>query len=108
MNKETSLLTPNKVRMTIEIELDDYKRDSLAISAKTEVLGGTIARLDWEGGLFDEVDVYRSLFNTVGNDLMSVLFDNAEDDDFMCELRGAIAKSINKILAEKRQQIIEE
>lgn len=46
MNKETSLLTPNKVRMTIEIELDDYKRDSLAISAKTEVLGGTIVRLD--------------------------------------------------------------
>lgn len=108
MNKETSLATPNKVRMAIEIELDDYKRDSLAISAKTEVLGGRIARLDWEGGLFDEVDVYRSLFNTVDNDLMSVLFDNAEDDDFMCELRGAIAKSINKILAEKRQQIIEE
>lgn len=108
MNKETSLATPNKVRMAIEIELDDYKRDSLAISAKTEVLGGRIARLDWEGGLFDEVDVYRSLFNAVDDDLMLVLFDNAEDDDFMCEIREAIAKSMNEILKEKQRQQMEE
>ena len=37
------------VRMTIEVEMDDYQRDQLEISKNTQVLGGNIVRLDWEG-----------------------------------------------------------
>ena len=49
----------SKVRMTIEVQMDDYQRDQLEISKSTQVLGGNVVRLDWEGGLFDEVDGYR-------------------------------------------------
>ncbi|AAX88296.1 hypothetical protein MY716_03600 [Haemophilus influenzae] len=47
-----------KVRITIEVEMDDYQRDQLKISKNTQVLGGNIVLLDWEGGVFDEVDGY--------------------------------------------------
>ena len=76
-----------KVRMTIEVQMDDYQRDQLEISKSTQVLGGNIMRLDWEGGLFDEVDGYRKLFNAVDSNLMSIAFDNMEDEAFIGELQ---------------------
>lgn len=35
-----------KVRMTIEVEMEDYQRDQLEISKNTQVLGGNIVQLD--------------------------------------------------------------
>ncbi|RZN55578.1 hypothetical protein [Avibacterium paragallinarum] len=94
-----------KVRMTIEIEMERYQLEQLEISSKTEVLGGNIVRLDWEGGVFDEVDGYRNLFNIVDPSLMSVLFDNLEDEHFVNESQLAIKRVITPILIDKRKEI---
>ena len=97
----------SKVRMTIEVEMDDYQRDRLEISKSTQVLGGNIVRLDWEGGLFDEVEQYRHLFNAVDSDLMCIIFDNNEDKEFIDELQLAIKRVITPIIKAKRRAILE-
>lgn len=97
----------NKVRMTIEVEMDDYQRDQLEISKNTQVLGGNIVQLDWEGGVFDEVDGYRKLFESVDSDLMGIAFDNMEDEAFIGELQLAIKRVITPIIKAKRKAILE-
>lgn len=96
-----------KVRMTIEVEMDDYQRDQLEISKNTQVLGGNIVQLDWEGGVFDEVDGYRKLFESVDSDLMGIAFDNMEDEAFIGELQLAIKRVITPIIKAKRKAILE-
>ena len=96
-----------KVRMTIEVEMDDYQRDQLEISKNTQVLGGNIVQLDWEGGVFDEVDGYRKLFESVDSDLMGIAFDNMEDEAFVGELQLAIKRVITPIIKAKRKAILE-
>ena len=96
-----------KVRMTIEVQMDDYQRDQLEISKNTQVLGGNIVQLDWEGGVFDEVDGYRKLFESVDSDLMGIAFDNMEDEAFIGELQLAIKRVITPIIKAKRKAILE-
>lgn len=96
-----------KVRMTIEVEMDDYQRDQLEISKNTQVLGGNIVQLDWEGGVFDEVDGYRKLFESVDSDLMGIAFDNMEDEAFIGELQLAIKRVITPIIKAKRKANLE-
>jgi hypothetical protein len=96
-----------KVRMTIEVEMDDYQRDQLEISKNTQVLGGNIVQLDWEGGVFDEVDGYRKLFESVDSDLMGIAFDNMEDEAFIGELQLAIKRVVTPIIKAKRKAILE-
>ena len=96
-----------KVRMTIEVEMDDYQRDQLEISKNTQVLGGNIVLLDWEGGLFDEVDGYRKLFNAVDSNLMGIAFDNMEDEVFIGELQLAIKRVVTPIIKAKSKAILE-
>lgn len=95
-----------KVRMTIEVQMDDYQRDQLEISKNTQVLGGNIVQLDWEGGVFDEVDGYRKLFESVDSDLMGIAFDNMEDEAFIGELQLAIKRVITPIIKAKRKAIL--
>ncbi len=96
-----------KVRMTIEVEMEDYQRDQLEISKNTQVLGGNIVQLDWEGGVFDEVDGYRKLFEAVDSDLMGIAFDNMEDEAFIGELQLAIKRVVTPIIKAKRKAILE-
>lgn len=96
-----------KVRMTIEVEMEDYQRDQLEISKNTQVLGGNIVQLDWEGGVFDEVDGYRKLFEAVDSSLMGIAFDNMEDEAFIGELQLAIKRVITPIIKAKRKAILE-
>ena len=96
-----------KVRITIEVEMDDYQRDQLEISKSTQVLGGNIVRLEWEGGLFDEVDGHRKLFHTVDSNLMGIAFDNMEDEVFISELQLAIKRVVTPIIKAKRKAILE-
>ena len=96
-----------KVRMTIEVEMEDYQRDQLEISKNTQVLGGNIVQLDWEGGVFDEVDGYRKLFEAVDSNLMGIAFDNMEDEAFIGELQLAIKRVITPIIKAKRKAILE-
>ena len=96
-----------KVRMTIEVEMDDYQRDQLEISKNTQVLGGNIVQLDCEGGVFDEVDGYRKLFEAVDSNLMGIAFDNMEDEAFIGELQLAIKRVITPIIKAKRKAILE-
>lgn len=103
MNNEIT----QKVRMTIEVEMDDYQRDQLEISKNTQVLGGNIVQLDWEGGVFDEVDGYRKLFESVDSDLMGIAFDNMEDEAFIGELQLAIKRVVTPIIKAKRKAILE-
>lgn len=96
-----------KVRMTIEVEMEDYQRDQLEISKNTQVLGGNIVQLDWEGGMFDEVDGYRKLFEAVDSSLMGIAFDNMEDEAFIGELQLAIKRVVTPIIKAKRKAILE-
>ena len=95
-----------KVRMTIEVEMDDYQRDHLEISKNTQVLGGNIVQLDWEGGVFDEVDGHRKLFKAVDSNLMGIAFDNMEDEAFIGELQLAIKQVVTPIIKAKRKAIL--
>ena len=97
----------SKVRMTIEVQMDDYQRDQLEISKSTQVLGGNVVLLDWEGGLFDEVDDYLKLFHAVDSSLMGVAFDNMEDEAFISELQLAIKRVVTPIIKAKRKAILE-
>lgn len=99
-------ITP-KVRITIEVEMDDYQRDQLKISKNTQVLGGNIVLLDWEGGVFDEVDGYRKLFGVVDSNLMGIAFDNMKDETFIGELQLAIKRVVMPIIKAKRKAILE-
>ena len=92
--------------MTIEVQMDDYQRDQLEISKSTQVLGGNIVRLDWEGGVFDEVDGYRELFEAVDSNLMGIAFDNMEDEAFIGELQLAIKQVVTPIIKAKRKAIL--
>ena len=96
-----------KVRITIEVEMDDYQRDQLKISKNTQVLGGNIVLLDWEGGVFDEVDGYRKLFEVVDSNLMGITFDNMKDETFIGELQLAIKRVVTPIIKAKRTAILE-
>ncbi|CDF99711.1 hypothetical protein [Avibacterium paragallinarum] len=96
-----------KVRMTIEIEMERHQLEQLEISSKTDVLGGNIVRLDWEGGVFDEVDAYRTLFDTIDPNLMMLLFDNLDNEDFVNELQLAIKRAITPVIKDKRKAILE-
>ena len=96
-----------KVRMTIEVEMEDYQRDQLEISKNTQVLGGNIVQLDWEGGVFDEVDGDRKLFEAVDSSLMGIAFDNMEDEAFIGELQLAIKRVVTPIIKAKRKAILE-
>ncbi|TPH25029.1 hypothetical protein EUX48_02290 [Haemophilus haemolyticus] len=96
-----------KVRITIEVEMDDYQRDQLKISKNTQVLGGNIVLLDWEGGVFDEVDGYRKLFEVVDSNLMGIAFDNMKDETFIGELQLAIKRVVTPIIKAKRKAILE-
>lgn len=96
-----------KVRITIEVEMDDYQRDQLKISKNTKVLGGNIVLLDWEGGVFDEVDGYRKLFEVVDSNLMDIAFDNMKDETFIGELQLAIKRVVKPIIKAKRKAILE-
>lgn len=97
-----------KVRITIEVEMDDYQRDQLEISKNTQVLGGNIVLLDWEGGVFDEVDGYRKLFEEVDSNLMGIAFDNMKDETFISELQLAIKRVVTPIIKTKRKAILED
>lgn len=97
-----------KVRITIEVEMDDYQRDQLEISKNTQVLGGNIVLLDWEGGVFDEVDGYRKLFEEVDSNLMGIAFDNMKDETFISELQLAIKRVVTPIIKAKRKAILED
>lgn len=98
-----------KVRIAILVEMDRYQLEQLEVSARTKVLGGKIARLDWEGDVFDEVDAYRAIFESVPSKLMEVLatYENLKDENFITELQLAIKKSITPILKAKRKIIKE-
>ena len=96
-----------KVRITIEVEMDDYQRDQLKISKNTQVLGGNIVLLDWEGGVFDEVDGYRKLFEVVDSNLMGIAFDNMKDETFIGEWQLAIKRVVTPIIKAKRKAILE-
>lgn len=103
----SELLQDRKVRMTIEVEMQEYQREQLEISASTEVLGGKIVQLDWEGGVFEEVDHFRHLFNCIDDELMAVIFDNInKDEDFVNEIQLAIARVVKPIIKVKRKQTI--
>ncbi|OOF65199.1 hypothetical protein BH925_05060 [Rodentibacter pneumotropicus] len=105
----SELLQNTKVRMTIEVEMDEYQREQLEISANTEVLGGKIVQLDWEGGVFDEVEAFRSLFDHVDGNLMSILFEEQDKDEhFINEIQLAIARVVKPIIKSKRKQILED
>lgn len=93
--------------MTIEVEMEDYQRDQLEISKNTQVLGGNIVQLDWEGGVFDELDGYRKLFEAVDSSLMGIAFDNMEDEAFIGELQLAIKRVVTPIIKAKRKAILE-
>lgn len=53
-----------KPKLCLELEFDDETiLNNLSFNAKTEVLGGRVTRIDFEGDTFNENDFYRSLLD---------------------------------------------
>lgn len=60
----SELLDEPKPKICLEIEFDNHNiLQDLAFSAKTEVLGGHVTRVDFQGDVFSDVDFYRDLFD---------------------------------------------
>ena len=83
----------NKVCIEVIFE-DELALDNLVINAKTDVLGGKIARFDWTGDVFNEVDMYRELFDGAQ---MSFLL-NREDGKERAKV--AIYKALKELIRE--------
>ena len=92
------MLGENKVKIAVEIEMTERQRETIEISKNTDVLGGKINRLDWEGDVFDEVDMYRELLYFVCSDLMNVVIENFEDKRFIHDLQMAITEAVTPII----------
>ena len=95
------MLGEDKAKIAIEIEMTERQRETIEISKNTDVIGGKISRLDWEGDVFYEVDMYRELFHFVCSDLMNVVIENFEDKKFIHDLQMAITEAVTKITSGK-------
>ena len=109
MEKGENMLGEDKVKIAVEIEMAERQRETIEISKNTDVLGGKISRLDWEGDVFNEVDAYRKFFDLVDSELMGIAttYENLEDENFVTEVQLAIKRVITPIIKAKRKAILE-
>ncbi|WP_410686890.1 hypothetical protein [Avibacterium paragallinarum] len=70
----SELFEKSKAKICLEIEFDEERiLDQLSFSSQTQILGGTVTRVDFTGDVFSEVDMYRNLFD---GDQMAFLVEN--------------------------------
>lgn len=83
-----------KPKLCLELEFDDVTAlNRLSFNAETEVLGGRVTRLDFEGDTFNECDFYRELLD--GEQMSFLLARNRMD-----EAKNAINKALEKLIEE--------
>ncbi|HDR0997482.1 TPA: hypothetical protein R4323_000388 [Pasteurella multocida] len=87
-----------KVLITLEIEIDEVTADNLAFSKDTEILGGKVKRINWEGSLFEELEWHRSLLD---HDAMTFLVARENTDE---KIRGAISKALQELVSEIEEE----
>lgn len=89
-----SALFEIKPKLCLELEFDDpVTLHNLSFNAKTEVLGGRVTRLDFEGDTFNECDFYRELLD--GEQMSFLLARNRMDD-----AKSAIHQALKKLVEE--------
>lgn len=83
-----------KPKLCLELEFDDVTAlNRLSFNAETEILGGRVTRLDFEGDTFNECDFYRELLD--GEQMSFLLARNRMD-----ETKNAINKALEKLIEE--------
>lgn len=83
-----------KPKLCLELEFDDVTAlNHLSFNAKTEVLGGRVTRVDFEGDTFDECDFYQELLD---GEQMSFLLNR----DRMAEATLVIHQALEKLIEE--------
>lgn len=83
-----------KPKLCLELEFDDVATlNNLSFNAKTEVLGGRVTRLDFEGDTFNECDFYRQLLD--GEQMSFFLARNRTD-----EAKSAIHRALKELIEE--------
>ncbi|MDG6895064.1 hypothetical protein [Volucribacter amazonae] len=87
-----------KVLLTLEIELDESTASKLVFSKNTEVLGGKVLQVNWEGSLFGEVNWYRALLD---GEAMAFLGARDIPDE---RLKRAFSKALNELVAEIKEE----
>ncbi|HEH9717248.1 TPA: hypothetical protein SIC70_002153 [Pasteurella multocida] len=87
-----------KVLLTLEIEMDEVTADNLAFSKDTEILGGKVKRINWEGSLFEELEWHQSLLD---HNAMTFLVARENTDE---KIRNAISKALQKLVSEIEEE----
>ncbi|EFM88707.1 Uncharacterised protein [Actinobacillus pleuropneumoniae] len=83
-----------KPKLCLELEFDDVATlNGLSFNAKTEVLGGRVTRIDFEGDTFNENDFYRELLD--GDQISFLLARNR-----LNEAKNAISLALKKLIEE--------
>lgn len=83
-----------KPKLCLELEFDDVATlNGLSFNAKTEVLGGRVTRIDFEGDTFNENDFYRGLLD--GDQISFLLARNR-----LNEAKNAIQLALKKLIEE--------
>lgn len=83
-----------KPKLCLELEFDDVATlNGLSFNAKTEVLGGRVTRIDFEGDTFNENDFYRELLD--GDQISFLLARNR-----LNEAKNAIQLALKKLIEE--------
>ncbi len=83
-----------KPKLCLELEFDDVATlNGLSFNAKTEVLGGRVTRIDFEGDVFKENDFYRELLD--GDQISFLLARNR-----LNEAKNAIQLALKKLIEE--------
>lgn len=85
----------NDCKVCIEVMMDKDTHSSLSVSAKTEVLGGRIARMDWTGDTFDRLDLYEELITA------TQLYTLSCNEDYKARIQQAINKVFSEIYEEE-------
>ncbi|TCJ95933.1 hypothetical protein EV694_1936 [Volucribacter psittacicida] len=91
-----------KVLLTLEIELDENSASELVFSKNTEVLGGKVLQVNWEGSLFGEVNWYRALLD--GKTMAFLAMRDIPDE----RLKRAFSKALNELVAEIKEEEAEQ
>lgn len=86
-------------KICLEIAFEDEKvLSELSIGSSTEVLGGKVSRVDFEGCTFNSLDWFFSLFN---DEQMSFLCNRPHTDE---RIRSAIWKALDKLIDEIKDE----
>ncbi|NNI52009.1 hypothetical protein [Pasteurella multocida] len=90
--------TEKEPKVLLTLEIDEVTADNLAFSKDTEILGGKVKRINWEGSLFEELEWHQSLLD---HEAMTFLLARENTDE---RIRNAISKALQELVSEIEEE----